>query len=410
MIKERIIANRIFDLFRASKCKDGEIVPINTLRFSLIDKLNPKEREIFNIVFVGLQALDYMSYEQLGFECIRLTKKGYDLIYDEDLVNSFLEIPWVIPNKNNTDWNIAYNHLWRVIGSDAKKLTNLTGSQFYKIAAAVSETIDPSFKHYFDNRREKGLSTSKVDFFRDIIDSIQDTTERFNLYVRIQDNIEFNFLSKQQDKEEDEMLDPFSQIEQENAPTEEVMKDNSKQIYVSYSWANSAEMDIICNDLDANGISYKRDIKDCGYRQNIKNFEEEIGKGNIIIAIIDEKYMKSIHCMYEMSSMVENGYIEERLFPVFSLPQRDAKVYTGYLKYWTEQYKEKNELLSTVQAGGARAVIDELSYCDSIVMELPKFWAYINKHNTLTKEQLLKDDCAILIAELKNKLKALTLQ
>lgn len=403
MLNERAIANRIFDLFRQLNCKENHVVPMRTVRFSLIDKLNPKEKELFPIVFNGLVSLGYFTYEPDGFASMRLSKKGYDFIYDDALVRRFLDLPWIIPSAENTDWDLAYNVLWRGIGANDKLPYSLTTPKFFKIAASVSNSIDPSYKHVYEERKDKGLSLNKVDMFRDAIEKVTDSEERYLLYVAFQAHIEDVMIFSA--KEEDNIVDPFSDIVfEENSVENMIKKEDTIKIYVSYSWANSDEMDKICNALDANGIPYKRDIEDCGYRQNIKKFEDEIGRGNIIIAIIDEKYIKSIHCMYEMSSMVENGYIEERLFPIVSVAKRDAEACTEFLDYWCLEYKKRKELLEKVQAGNARSIIDELSYCDSIVMEFTKFWTYIQKHNTLTKEELMKDDCALLVAHLKNKL------
>ena len=59
MRTERQIAELIFDKFRSANCKPGHVVMMRVIRFSLIDKLNPKEVELFNIVFVGLQITGY---------------------------------------------------------------------------------------------------------------------------------------------------------------------------------------------------------------------------------------------------------------------------------------------------------------------------------------------------------------
>ena len=74
MKNERQIAELIFDKFRKQNCKTNEIVPFRSIRFGLIDKLNPKEKELFDKVFVGLQVLKYFTYERDGLECIRLTE------------------------------------------------------------------------------------------------------------------------------------------------------------------------------------------------------------------------------------------------------------------------------------------------------------------------------------------------
>ena len=106
MKTERQIAEQIFQLFRNTNCKDNQGFMVNMLNFQVVDKLNPKEKEIFNIVYVGLQALQYIEADQDG-RFIRLTKKGYDYIYDDNLVDKMQSIPWIIPEFENTNWGAA---------------------------------------------------------------------------------------------------------------------------------------------------------------------------------------------------------------------------------------------------------------------------------------------------------------
>ena len=75
MKTERQIAELIFDQFRATNCKSGQIIMMRSIRFGLIDKLNPKEKEIFFDVFNGLIFTGYYTYEKGSPECIRLTEK-----------------------------------------------------------------------------------------------------------------------------------------------------------------------------------------------------------------------------------------------------------------------------------------------------------------------------------------------
>ena len=132
-MNERKIAELIFDKFRSSNCKAGEIVPMRVIRFSLIMNLNPKEKELFNIVFVGLQITGYFTYKKDPLECIVLTQKGYDYIYEENLVGKMQNTPWIIPACVDTDWNKAYNKLWRIIGSQEGALCYIKRSDFYNL-------------------------------------------------------------------------------------------------------------------------------------------------------------------------------------------------------------------------------------------------------------------------------------
>ena len=78
------IAEIILDQFRKSNSKAGQIVMINVFRHAVIPKLNPKEKELFPEAAEMLIEQDYMTYESDNPQCFRLTKKGYDSIYEDN--------------------------------------------------------------------------------------------------------------------------------------------------------------------------------------------------------------------------------------------------------------------------------------------------------------------------------------
>lgn len=155
MKNEREIAELIFDKFRESKSKTGEIVMMRSIRFGLIEKLNPKEKELFFIVFNGLIFTGYFTYENTRLECICLTEKGYDYIYDDDKVQVMLQKPWVIPSVDKTDWDKAYFKLWKVIGPQDTATNYLSGSQFYKFITELCDDIPPSYTLYIEQRKKR---------------------------------------------------------------------------------------------------------------------------------------------------------------------------------------------------------------------------------------------------------------
>lgn len=180
---------------------------------------------------------------------------------------------------------------------------------------------------------------------------------------------------------------------------------DDNQLYVSYSWSRSKEMDTICSALKDKGILFHRDIVDCGYRQNIKNFEAEIGKGNCVIVYINPEYLHSIHCMYELSLISECGSIDVRLFPIVSKSLKlDLAAYSDLVSYWQKEFETRKHVLMDLQSGVSLQALDELSYCDKISRELPKIWKYLQDQNYLTEEILMSDNCRKLIEEIQNTL------
>jgi hypothetical protein len=82
------LAELLFDLFRNVNSREGGFIPERTYGFSLIMKLNPKEQELLVDVTNKLIDEGYIIYEPEeilpGF---RLTKKGYDQIYNGNMIN-----------------------------------------------------------------------------------------------------------------------------------------------------------------------------------------------------------------------------------------------------------------------------------------------------------------------------------
>lgn len=75
------MAEWILDFFRKNNCRANEIVLFPVVMNSLFG-LNPKEKDLFNSVANELINNGYMIFEQEPVQCIRLTGKGEEYIYN----------------------------------------------------------------------------------------------------------------------------------------------------------------------------------------------------------------------------------------------------------------------------------------------------------------------------------------
>ena len=237
MKTERQIAEQIFQLFRNANCKENQVVMMNMLNSQVVYKLNPKEKELFNIVYVGLQALQYISVDEDG-RFIRLTRKGYDYIYDEELVEKMQSIPWVIPKYKDTNWIVAWNKLWKTIDSQPFYQSE---PMFMKYICELDETVENDYSRYIEFRRDKGLSTSRKDYFRDLLDGLTEE-KRYEFYVRIQESIEDTVYTtiNTADNELESFLDLklVSSVSQQSKENEIAENNNEShpKVFISYSW------------------------------------------------------------------------------------------------------------------------------------------------------------------------------
>ena len=110
--------------------------------------------------------------------------------------------------------------------------------------------------------------------------------------------------------------------------------------------------------MEENRIYYLRDKSDgdnslCPYHRNIVDAEKEIGQGEAVVAVLSDKYLRSIHCLNEWHYIMENGKVKDRVFPiVLNTPVDNGfrnikKTYDDYFTYWeTDAVPKLREKLS----------------------------------------------------------------
>jgi hypothetical protein len=309
MKNERELAELLFDKFRETNCKTNEIVMMRSIRFGVIDKLNPKEKEIFCTILNGLIFTGYYTYQEDSPECIRLTEKGYDYIYDDDKIEIMKQKPWIIPEVEKTDWDRAYNKLWKVIGSQDTAIHYIGGSQFYKFVYELCDDIPPSYSNYIEQRKGKELSTSRMNYYKDLIDHL-DEEKRFQLYVNIQIFIEDNLVETIEQTDEldlnsigntsvEKITRNIVVEEHKDHTTGKQENDNNDTptVFISYSWDNKEHEDWVvklATKLRENGVDAildKWDLDKLG--KPLPNFmEQSISKAQRVICIMTPNYKK----------------------------------------------------------------------------------------------------------------------
>ena len=104
------------------------------------------------------------------------------------------------------------------------------------------------------------------------------------------------------------------------------MNNYENAVFVSYAWGSESERSV--DDLERffskQGISIVRDKKNLDYKSSIEAFEQRIGRGQCIVLVISDKYLRSEHCMHELLMVNENQNLRERIFPIVLA---DARIY-----------------------------------------------------------------------------------
>jgi len=123
-------------------------------------------------------------------------------------------------------------------------------------------------------------------------------------------------------------------------------------VFVSYAWGGESErtVDELEQVFVEHDIHIVRDKKDLNYKGSIKEFEQRIGQGQCIILVINDKYLRSEHCMYELVEIDENKDFRNRIFPIVL---GDAHIYNvidrvNYIHYWDKQIEKLNQAVKKV--------------------------------------------------------------
>ena len=312
MKTERELAELIFDKFRERKCRANQIIPLKSIIYDeSIMNLNPIEQDLFYKVLNGLQYIGYYVYEKDLEEILRLTEKGYQYIYDDEKVSLMQNVPWIIPEKEETNWERAYHKLWKAIGEKEKAIFYISGPKFYSFILDLYDNVPPSYNQYMEDRKDKApFSTSRVDYYKDLINLLDNDT-RYQLYINIQIFIEDSILNK---NNQDTNINISSKTtsfldDVENIPSKKVEEkafkeisnkksfsnnENAPKVFISYSWDGEAHQNWVLNlatKLRESGIDAILDQWELELGKPIPNFmENSLAKSDRVICVITPNY------------------------------------------------------------------------------------------------------------------------
>lgn len=181
-----------------------------------------------------------------------------------------------------------------------------------------------------------------------------------------------------------------------------------KKIFISYAWGGESEEFV--NKLDqafqAKGATIIRDKRDLGYKQNIRDFMEKIGRGKCVIAVISDKYLKSDNCMFELVEVAKDGKFYDRIFPIVLA---DAQIYKPverikYIKYWEDKIQELDEAIRSVSAANLQGFREEIDQYTDIRRTVSELTNIFKNMNTLTPDMHSEVDFEVLFLAIENKL------
>ena len=134
------------------------------------------------------------------------------------------------------------------------------------------------------------------------------------------------------------------------------------QVFVSYAWGDETPegrqrakvVDDLCTALGRQGVKVRRDRDEIRPGGLISEFMDRLAEGDVILAVISDKYLRSEYCMYELFRIYRNCADKPERFlgkviPLI-LPDAGLSSLPGRLQrtiHWTEQEEELKPLVES---------------------------------------------------------------
>ena len=192
-----------------------------------------------------------------------------------------------------------------------------------------------------------------------------------------------------------------------------LMENRIGKVHISYKHDDAYVdvMNAIKAGLEKNCIPYSIDEYDIMYRDNIDDYEKEIGTSEMVIMFVKPAYLKSLDCMFEMTQMFKNGKVKERIFPVVDMGdiKRNGDGLGLIKDYWQAEKMRKSERIAH-EPGKSSYLLMEIQKIDDIINTLDDLWFFICREFSGGFEQMIKNDAALLMEELKKALDAINVE
>jgi internalin A len=168
------------------------------------------------------------------------------------------------------------------------------------------------------------------------------------------------------------------------------MENYEQAVFISYAWGGEREeiVNQIDQALQKRGLKVIRDKRDLGYKGSISKFMERIGRGNCVIVVISDKYLRSPNCMYELVEIAEGKQFHDRIFPVVL---NDANIYNPikrieYIKYWEVERAKLAGAIKTLDPANLHGIREDMDLYDRIRDKISGLTSTLKDMNTLTPD------------------------
>ena len=181
-------------------------------------------------------------------------------------------------------------------------------------------------------------------------------------------------------------------------------------VFISYAWGDEREeiVNQIDGSLQKRGLKIIRDKRELGYKGSIREFMERIGKGDCVIVVISDKYLRSPNCMFELVEIAENKDFQNRIFPII---WKDADIYDPikrieYIRYWEVTRKTLAKEMRKLDPANLQGIREEMDLYDRIRDKISSLTSILKDMNTLTPEMHQDSDFSQLYDAIEKRMRS----
>ncbi|MBB2481368.1 toll/interleukin-1 receptor domain-containing protein [Bacillus sp. APMAM] len=168
-----------------------------------------------------------------------------------------------------------------------------------------------------------------------------------------------------------------------------------KQVFLSYSWNDSEEADVVQSNLsEYEGISVLRDRDILGYSSDITNFMKRIKETDHAILLISNSYLESVNCMFEVSQLIKDEDYIKKITPILV---KEVSIYSiedrlKYARYWNEKYNYLNEEIRKLHIEDNISLVEELKKVKNICSAIDDILSVLNRHQYYKLETHIQNE------------------
>lgn len=199
----------------------------------------PYEEKKYYIVAINILLYNKYISNESGF--FKLEQKGFDYLYGDEGFEIFIpplsELMELdkIQGKGN---DYIFNELWLFIGNKDTALFYLGGSEYYNAIKKYIPGAFPLYSDYLRDRKEKGTSTSRITWYRELF-KLLDISE-LRLFIDDLTETINHKLSNKDTRTESELTIDNSHIKIVDTPSSfdsvKEAEPRPLKIFISYAW------------------------------------------------------------------------------------------------------------------------------------------------------------------------------